>query len=113
MKRVVSDLVTRTHGENNLARRQKSSAVKVAVGEASVFSFFRSGIYRTQMRDEFLPDGICDRRSVTLELRQPGAQSAFTRCSDLVSDRVIVPQVQQAQERSKSESLERERPQHD
>ena len=65
------------------------------------------------MRDEFLPDRLCDRRSVMLELRQPGTQGAFTRSGDFVSDRVIVTQVERAQERPQRESLERERAEHD
>ena len=96
MKRVIADLVTRTHGENSLARRLKGPAVKVGVGESPGFPFFSIGIDGSQMRDEFLPDRVCDRRSIMLELRQPGTQGAFTRCTDFVSDRVIVPQVEHA-----------------
>ena len=79
MKRVVADLFTGTHGENRLARRLKGSAVHVAVGDASGFAFFRIGIDGSQVRDELLPDRLCDRRSVMLEPRQAGTQGAFTR----------------------------------
>ncbi len=113
MKRIIADLITRTHGKNSLACRLKGSAVRVAVGESSGLPFFRIGIDRSQMRDELLPDRICDRRSITLKLRQTGTQRAFTRCTDFVSHRVIVPQVEHAQERPKRESLERERAEHD
>ena len=59
------------------------------------------------MRGEFLPDRFCDRRSVMIESRKAGAQGALTRSADFVSDRVIVTQVERAQERPKGESLER------
>src|SRR6266849_1732213 len=104
MKRIIADLVTRTHGKNSLACRLKGAAVKVAVGESSGFPFFRIGIDRSQMRDEFLPDCICDRRSITLKLRQPGTQRAFTCRTDFVSHRVIVLQVEHTQERPERES---------
>ena len=96
MKRVIADLVARTHGEHGLARRLKGSAVKVAVGESSGFPVFGIGVHRSQMRDEFLPHRVGDRRSLPLEPRQTGTQGAFTRCADFVSDRVIVLQVEHA-----------------
>ncbi len=113
MKRIVADLVAGTHGENSLARRLKGSAVNVAVGESSGFPVFRIGVRRSQMRDEFLPDRLCDRRSVVLEPREPGTQGAFTRRADFVSDRVIVPQVERAQQGPERQSLEHERAEHD
>jgi hypothetical protein len=96
MKCVIADLFTRTHGENSLARRLKGSAVHVAVGEASGDPFFRIGIDRSQVRDEFLPDLLCDRRLVMLELGKPSTQGAFTRGRYFVADRVIVVQVEHA-----------------
>ena len=65
------------------------------------------------MRDEFLPDRVCDRRSIMLEPRKPGTQGAFARGRDFVADRVIVPQVERAQQRPERQSLERERAEHD
>src|SRR2546425_3020785 len=98
MKRVVADLFTHPHGENSLARRLKGSAVTVAVGEPSGFAFFRIDINRSQVRDEFLSDRLCDRRSVVFETRKPGTQGAFTRRGDFVSDRIIVTQVERSEE---------------
>jgi hypothetical protein len=97
MKCIIADLFTRTHGENGLTRRLKGSAVNISVGESSVLSFFGIGIDGSQVRDEFLPDRLCERRSVMLEPRKSGAQGAFTRCGDFVTDRVIVTQVERAQ----------------
>ena len=61
MKRVVADLVAGTHGENRLARRLQGPAMNVVVGESSGFAFVRTVGDRAQMRDEFLPDRLCDR----------------------------------------------------
>ena len=94
MKGIVADLVAGAHGENRLARRLEGAAVNVAVGESSGVAFFRIGVHRSQMRDEFLPDRLGDRRSVVLEPRQPGAQGALARRTDFVADRVVVPQVE-------------------
>src|SRR5437773_10253619 len=113
MKRIVADLVAGTHGENSLARRLKGSAVHVAVGESSGFSLFRIGIDRSQMRDEFLPYGLRDRRLVMRKPRKPGTQGACPRGTDFVSDRVIVLQVERAQKRPKCKALKRERTEDD
>ena len=51
--------------------------------------------------------------SVVLEPRQPGAQGAFTRRTHFVANRVIVPQVERAQQRLERQSLEHERAEHD
>ena len=72
MKRIIADLFTRTHGENSLARRLKGSVVHVAVGESSGLPFLRIGIEGSQVRDEFLPHRLCDRRSLILEPRKAG-----------------------------------------
>lgn len=61
MKRIVADLVVGTHGQNGLARRPKSAAVNVAVGESPGFASFRIGVRGSQMGSEFLPDRVCDR----------------------------------------------------
>src|SRR6266550_4587411 len=101
MECIIADLVAGTHSEHSLARRLKGSAVNVAVSESSGFPFFRILIRRSQMRDEFLPDRLCDWRSVMLKPRKPGTQGACTRCTDFMSDRVIVPQVERAHKRTK------------
>src|SRR5258707_7841224 len=95
MKRVVADLVAGPHGEHHLARRLKGPAVKVTVGESSGF---RIGISRSQMGSELQADRLGDGRLVMLERREPCTQGAFTRSAHLVPDRVIVPQVERAQE---------------
>jgi len=61
MKRIIADLFTRTHRKNSLARRLKGSVVNVAMVESARFPFFRIAIGRSQVRDEFLPDRVCDR----------------------------------------------------
>ena len=48
-----------------------------------------------------------------VERRKPGAQGSFTRRADFLSDRIIVPQVERAQQRPECQSLERERAEHD
>ena len=45
--------------------------------------------------------------------RKPGTQRAFARGADFVPDRVVVAQVERAQERPERESLEGERAEHD
>ena len=65
------------------------------------------GVRGCQMRDEFLPDGLGDRRSVVLEARKPGTQGAFTRRTELPADRVVVLQIERAQERLERQSLDR------
>ncbi len=113
MKGVVADLVPGAHGKNFLARRLKRAAMNVGVGESSGFSLFEIGLRRSQVRDEFLPHRLGDRRSIVLKLRKPGAQGALTCGTHFTSDRVIVSQVEHAQKRPECKSLEHERAEHD
>ena len=71
MKGIIADLLTRTHGDDGLARCLQGFAMNVAVAGTS--SAFLVGLNRPQMCDEFLPDRFGDRRLVVLDLRQPGA----------------------------------------
>src|SRR5438034_304321 len=98
MKGVIADLVIGAHGVNFLACRLEGPAVDVAVNRSSGFPFCGIGVRRSQMRDEFLPDRLGDRRSIVLELRKPSAQGAFTRRTDFMSDRVIVSKIERAQQ---------------
>ena len=113
MKRIIANLFTRTHVENRLARRLKGSVVNLAMGESSGFSFLSVAIDRSQVRGEFLPDRLSGRRSLVLDPREAGTQGTLTRSGDLLPDGVSVTQIERAQERSKCESLERERAEHD
>ncbi len=105
MKCVVADLVTCTHGENRLARCLKRQAVAVAMSKSPGFAFFVSRRDGSEVRDESLPHSLGARRSVRLELRKTSLQRAFTRRPDLASYRVIVSQIEGAEQRPKSESL--------
>jgi len=65
------------------------------------------------MRDELLPHRLGRRRSVMLEARKPGAQRAFARSTNFVSNRVIVSEVERTQEGPKGQSLDGEGAEHD
>jgi hypothetical protein len=113
VKGIVADLVAGAHRQDRLARRLEGPAVNIAVGQPPGVAGVRRGVLGSQVGDELLPDRIGDRRSVVLDPGQPGAQRAFARGADFMADRVIVPQVEPAQERLERESLERERAEHD
>ena len=73
-----------------------------------------------QMRRELLPDGVRDRRFVVRKARESGTQRAFTRRTQFATDRIVVMQIERAQERLERQSLDhqraeddRERGQHD
>ena len=113
MKRIVSDLFVRAHGENHVARRLYRRDVDVAMRESPGLPFFQIGLDRSQVGDEFLSDRVGDRRSITVEPFKSGTQRAFARRRDLVTDRVVVTQVERAQERPKGQALEHEGAEHD
>ena len=62
---------------------------------------------------EFLPDRFRDQRPVVLESGQAGPQRAFARRGDFMSHRIVVAQVERAQQRPEREPLDRERAEHD
>ena len=65
-----------------------------------------------QMRRELLPDGVRDRRSVVREARQSGPQRAFARRAHFAADRIVVVQVERAQQRLERQSLDHQRAEH-
>ena len=67
MKSVIADLFTRAHVENRLARRLKSTVVKVVVGGSFGLPFSRIRIDRSQVRGKFLPHRLGRWRSIVLE----------------------------------------------
>jgi hypothetical protein len=88
-------------------------SVNLAMRQAPGVAFTRIDVSRPQMRHEFLPDGLGDRRVVVLESGQTGTQRTFTRGGDFVADRIAVVQVERAHQWLQREALDRQRPEHD
>ena len=62
---------------------------------------------------ELLPDGVRDRRSISVEAREPGTQRAFARRRDFAADRIVVMQIERAQQRLERQPLDHQRAEHD
>ena len=71
------------------------------------------GVDRSEVRGEFLPDRVGGRRPIVVEAREPGLQRAFARRTHFVADRVVVTQIERAQERPQRQALEHQRAQDD
>src|SRR4029078_9376940 len=58
---------------------------------------------------ELAPHELSDRRSVVFKARKSGTQGSFTRCIYFMTDRIVILQVQRAQQRFERQSLNRQR----
>ena len=87
--------------------------MKVAMRQSSRLSVSGVGLDDSQVRDELLPHRLRNRRPVAFEPRESVTQGAFAGRGHLVSDRVIVAQVERAQQRPQRESLKSQRAEHD
>src|SRR5258707_8976590 len=109
MKRIVADLVVGTHGENSLPGCLECSTKKFAVCGARGIACVSIRSFVSQTCRELLPDDVRDRGSVPREARKARTQRAFTRRTQFATDRIIVMQIERAQEGLERQSLERER----
>ena len=90
MKRVVTDLVIGAHRENGLARSLEGTSVQVAVRGARPITSLSIYRFQAEVCGEFVPDGIRDGRSVTLEALETRLQRAFARGNQFAADRIVV-----------------------
>ena len=109
MKGIVADFVVGAHVDDRLACGLKRAAMDIVVrGMPSITVTIR--IRRCEMCGELLADGVGDRRPIALEARKPGAQRACACRRELAANRVIVLQIECAQQRLERQSLNHQRP---
>ena len=65
------------------------------------------------MRGELLPDGVRGWRGIVVQARQRRLQRAVARGAALLADRIVVVQIEGAQQRLEREPLDDQRAEHD
>ena len=112
MKRIVANLVVGPHLEDDTTSRVKGSPVNFVVFGALGFLVFRRGGCVTQAVDVILPHGFRRRRMIAVDCPQRGTQRPLARDAGLLTNGVIVVQVERLNERPQCEPLDDERAEH-